>query len=340
MGGSGEYYARDVTDRRMRSNLTGVSSLAQTELSQSSVEREFLPKDRWLVCSARNPLVYIFDVTGSMGNLQKIIYDKWPGIVGQVAARNYLPDPEMSLSAVGDITSDRAPLQMADFAVLRNLDKNFKRIYFEGAGGLPDVESYEVAAYYYAYLCDMPKAENPICLFTGDEGFRERIYPDDLRNHFGGEHTSTTATTVFAELKKKFKGNVLLIHRHYPNENSNTRIVAEWRNVLGKDRVILLPRGTDGDLAIGDITLGVYAIVSGGRTLTQYLEDMRTRPLDLGQGVEYEPQSPERIKQVKEALAPLAGFTPVAMKTAEPSTKSKSTDKAKPAKGKGEKSAP
>ncbi len=309
MGGGGSFYDRDVTDRRYRSS-SGVSNTTERELSQSRVDPAFLPKNRRLVCKARNPLVYIFDVTGSMGNLPKIIYDKWPGIVGQIVARKYLPDPQMSLAAVGDITSDTAPLQVADFSALRNLDKYFKRIYFEGNGGGQGTESYEVKAYFYAYLCELPNAENPICLFTGDEGFNPQLYSDDLSEHFGGKHKDISAQKVFEDLSKKFKGNVFLIHRYY-NRGSDARIVKEWREVLGKDRVILLPSGTEGDLAIGDITLGVYAIVSGARTLAQYLEDMRTRPLDLGEGVQYEPQSETRIRQVEEALQPLKNFKPV-----------------------------
>ncbi|MBI5152853.1 MAG: hypothetical protein HZA36_00090 [Parcubacteria group bacterium] len=309
MGGGGSYYDRDVTDRKYRSSSSGVSSTTERELSQSRVDPTFLPKDRKLTSTSRSPLAYIFDVTGSMGNLPKIIYDKWPGIVGQVVARGYLPDAQMSLAAVGDIVSDRAPLQVADFSALRNLDKHFKRVYFESGGGGQSVESYEVIAYYYAYLCTLSNAETPICLFTGDEGFRFQLFGEDLSEHFGGKHKDTTAQKVFADLRAKFKGNVFLIHRYYPGDNN--RIEREWCGVLGNDRVILLPRGTDGDLAIGDITLGVYAIVSGARSLAQYLEDMRTRPLNLGEGVTYEPQSEARIQQVEEALKPLRNFKPV-----------------------------
>jgi hypothetical protein len=309
MGGpNGKFYDRDVTDKRYRSS-SGASSQAEKELSQSQVDPDFLPKNRRLICEALNPLVYLFDVTGSMDKLPKIIYDKWPGIVGQIIAREYLPDPKMSIAAVGDITSDKAPLQMTDFSVLRNLDRYFKKIFFEGNGGGQDMESYEVAAYYYAYLCDLPKAENPICLFTGDEGFRKELYADDLEEHFGGQHKDTTAQKVFSDLSKKFKGNALLIHRYYGR--SDSRIVQEWREVLGQDKVILMPRSYEGDLAIGDITLGVYAILSGARTLEQYLEDMRTRPLDLAKNITYEPQSEERIQQVKKALQPLKDFKPV-----------------------------
>lgn len=307
MGGGGSYYDRDVTSKALR-GASGVSSVAERELQQSSMDPALLPKNRRLACAARNPLVYDFDVTGSMGNLPKIIYDKWPGIVGQMVARAYLPDPQMSIAATGDIRSDSSPLQMADFCPLRNLDKWLKRIHLEGGGGGQGSESYALTAYYYAYRCDLPNAVNPIYLITGDEAFVEDLDADDLREHFGGEPASTTAKQVFADLLKKFKGNVFLIHRRYAatgNEGwTDSTIVSQWESVLGKERIIHLP----GDLAIGDITLGVYAIASGARTLEQYLEDMRTRPLDLGKDVTYEPQSPERIKEVGEALAPLAEF--------------------------------
>lgn len=326
MGGGGTYYDRDVTDKSTR--LSGGFSLkAQRELSQSSVNKELLPKDRTLVCETANPLVYVFDVTGSMGSLPKIIYDKWPGIVGQIVARQYLPDPQMSLCALGDVTSDEAPLQMADFAELRNLDRYFKKIFFEGRGGGQHFESYEMAAYFYAYQCKIDKAQNPICLFTGDEGFREQLFARDLKEHFGGNHQNVTASTVFADLVKKFKGNVFLVHRTYPDASLDAEIVAQWRKVLGNQRVILLPND---DLAIGDVTLGVYAIVSGAKTLEQYLKDMRTRPLDLGSGVAYEPQAEGRVKDVAKALAPLKSFQPV-MSAPKPSSKGKKKANAKPA---------
>ena len=308
MGGGGNFYDRDVTSKSYRSS-SGATDVSEQALSSIGVDPMFLPKNRKLTCEAKNPLVYAFDVTGSMGNLPKIIYDKWPGIVGQIIARKYLPDPQMSLAAVGDIVSDRAPQQMADFSALRNLDRYFKRIYIEGNGGGQGVESYEMTAYYYAYLCDMPNAENPICLFTGDEGFREELYADDLREHFGGEHKDTTAKKVFEDLIKKFKGNVFLIHRYYSTNGSDESIVSMWRRVLGQSRIIFLPR--EDDLAIGDITLGLYAVVSGARTVAQYLEDMKTRPLNLGENVKYEPQSPERIQLVEKALQPLKNFIPL-----------------------------
>ena len=68
---------------------------------------------------------------------------------------------------------------------------------------------------------------------------------------------------------------------------------------------VLLP----GDLAIGDITLGLFAMMTGNRTLSQYIEDMTTRPLDLAEGETFKPQSQKRIGQVQKALEPLQDLT-------------------------------
>src|SRR3989338_10681620 len=152
MGGGGSYYDRDVTDKSFRTSA-GYTTTTERELRQSSMDPALLPKNRRVICMAKNPLVYNPDVTGSLGNLPKIIYDKWPGIVGQIVARKYLPDPQMSITATGDIRSDRAPLQMADFSVLRNLDRYLKKIFVERGGGPGAEESYEMTAYYYAYFC-------------------------------------------------------------------------------------------------------------------------------------------------------------------------------------------
>lgn len=311
MGGSGTYYDRDVTATRKTSGSKGYSADAERVLNQKSIDPALLPKGFWLECVAKNPLVYCFDVTASMGRLPKIIWDKWPGIVGQIMARNYLPDPEMSITAVGDIRTDDSPLQVCEFDNLRNLDRWLKRVHFEEGGGGQGSESYEMIAYYYLHYFKMPNAELPIFLMTGDEACVEKLYADDLRKHFGGKHESTTAKEVFTALLKKFKGNVFRIHQPYQGHGhedwDNTKIVAQWNNLLGKDHVIHLPE----DRAIGDVTLGLYAIVSGARTLDQYIEDMRTRPLNLADDVKFEPQSDARIQNVARALESFRGYEPL-----------------------------
>jgi hypothetical protein len=74
---------------------------------------------RWqespLVSRHKHPIAVIIDVTGSMGDWSKIIYDKMPMFYGQIMMQGYLTDPALSVCGVGDANSDNAPLQIGEF---------------------------------------------------------------------------------------------------------------------------------------------------------------------------------------------------------------------------------
>ena len=303
MGGGGSYYDRDVTARSKRT-VRGFSDTAEERFSKSKVNPAVLPKNRKLYSTCKSPLVYAFDVTGSMGDLPLIIWDKMAMIAGQLIMQEYLEDPMMSLAAVGDVVSDNAPIQICDFSPIRSLDDWLERLWLERKGGGQAKESYEFTAYFYSRLYDMEGATTPTLLFTGDEGFREKLTSAELKEHFGGEHESVDTATIFEELKEKFNGNVFLIHPTFTlsyGVDADLRITAQWQELLGKERVVLL----ESSLAIADVTLGVIALASGARTLDQYIEDIRNRPLEM-EGVKYEPQSEERIAEVRRSLELLA----------------------------------
>ncbi len=294
MGGGGSYYDRDVQDGYNRGSA-GFSNDAAEKMGRTAADPGMLPKDRRLTCAAAAPVVYAFDVTGSMGNLPRIIYDKMPLIAGQIVECGYLQDPAMSLAAVGDILSDRAPIQVAEFSEVRKLDDWLQRIWLEGNGGGQAQESYEYTAYYYARMCDLTGAVTPFFLITGDEGFRETLYGSDLARHFGGTHENIEASAVFAELKKKFLGNVFLVRRRY-NGTQDRAIASQWEKALGPEYVV--PLGSD--QAIADVTLGVFALRTGARTLDTYLDDLKTKRAV--------PQTDERIQEVRTSLERLAGL--------------------------------
>lgn len=318
MGGGGSYYDRDVKDGYDRGGA-GFSKDAGEKMGRSAADPGLLPKDRRVTCAAGSPVVYAFDVTGSMGNLPRIIYDKMPLIAGQIVECGYLQDPEVGLAAVGDILSDRAPIQIADFSIIRKLDDWLQRIWLEGNGGGQAQESYEYTAYYYARMCDLTKAQTPFFIFTGDEGYRDTLYKGDLERHFGGKHENVEALEIFAELKKKFLGNVFLIHRKYSG-SENDKIVAQWEKALGKDWVV--PLGSD--QAIADVTLGVFALRTGVRTLDSYLEDLKTKRAV--------PQTDERVEEVRASLLRLSQMDPPIVRAPGPVDKKTKAKKAKSAK--------
>jgi hypothetical protein len=306
MGGGGSYYDRDVQDGYDRGGA-GYSPQAAEKMGRRAADPGLLPKDRAVTCTAKCPVVYAFDVTGSMGNLPRIIYDKMPMIAGQITECGYLRDAQMSLAAIGDILSDQAPIQVAEFSLIRKLDDWLQRVWLEGNGGGQAQESYEYTAYYYARMCTLKDAEVPFFIITGDEGFRETLYGSDLTRHFGGKHENTEAADVFEELKQKFKRNVFLIRRRYSGEE-NDKIQAQWEKALGKEYVV--PLGSD--QAIADVTLGLFALMSGARTLDEYLDDLKTKR-DVA-------QSDERIAEVRQSLRLVATLKPAAMLPPAPAT--------------------
>lgn len=307
MGGGGSYYDRDTRDGYATTS-SGYSKDAEKNLSQSSVDQGLLPKGRTLVSKAKSPVIYAFDVTGSMGSLPKVIYDKMPLIAGQIVENRYLEDPEVGLAAIGDVRCDQAPIQICDFSLIRSLDDWLKRIWLEGNGGGNQGESYEFMAYFYARYCEMPEAETPFLLITGDEPMRGSLSKSELEQRFGGKHEPIDTKDVFDEVRRKFKGNVFGIFCTH-GRDGDAGALESWRKAFGKERVILLRE----DKAVADVTLGIFAVMTGSRTLDQYCEDMKTK--------RDKAQTDDRIAEVRKALEQLSAIAP---KTKKPSAGGKS----------------
>jgi hypothetical protein len=295
-------------------------------MSQSGVDQRMLPKGRTIVSKAKSPVVYVFDVTASVDSLPMIITDKMPLIAGQMVENSYLEDPEFCLGAIGDPDGDQAPIQIGDFSKIKNLDEWLKRIWRENGGGGNSVEGYEYMAYFLANNCKLPNADTPICLFTGDEGIRDTLKKAELERQFGGTHATISSKEVFRQLDQVFNGNVFLIHRKY--RGGDEEALRTWKAVMPDDRIIRL----GSDLSIGDLTLGIFALVGGERTLDSYLKDMKT--------TRDKAQTDERVAEIRTSLAPLAKMLAARPKTVPVKApggkppKAKNPDPKKPAKGK------
>lgn len=293
MGGGGDYYDRDVTSRS-RVKSSGYSDIAEETLSRRNLDSSLLPKNRKIVCLAKHILGIGFDETGSMGRAPKTFFDKVPMMAAQLEIQKYLNDPQVCIAGIGDILSDRGPIQICDPCRPRDLDVWLAKLWLEGNGGGQARESYEMTAYFFARMFDMPNAEIPILLIAGDEGFRDDLTAGDLEKHFGGKHEGCKAQTIFNELKEKFKGNIVHLHRRYDNSSLNEVIVKQWQDALGEERVVIMPSD---DMAITDVTLGVVALASGTRTLDEYCRDMKARE-----------QTDARIREVKKSLEKFAAY--------------------------------
>lgn len=95
-------------------------------------------------------IAVIFDVTGSMGRVPRVLQSKLGGLMHLLLEKHYVSDPQLFFGAVGDAHCDRVPLQIGQFESGLEMDDDLGKIYLEGGGGGQVHESYELALYFMA----------------------------------------------------------------------------------------------------------------------------------------------------------------------------------------------
>ncbi len=210
------------------------------------------------------PLVIACDVTGSMGEWPATIFSKLPYL--DLEGQEYLgEDMEISFAAVGDVFSDKYPLQVRPFGRGKDLEARLKELIVEGNGGGQTCESYDIAAYYYAHNVEMPNAIKPIFIFIGDEGLYDFLDKNSAETLcFGTDVKRITVEQVIRELQNKFA--VYLVRKPYgstsesnAHESVNFKIQSQWEKLLGEDHVCILPDAS----RVVDVIFGILARETG-----------------------------------------------------------------------------
>eukprot|EP00697_Spironema_sp_BW2_P011411 gnl/Spiro4/27088_TR13476_c0_g1_i1.p1 gnl/Spiro4/27088_TR13476_c0_g1~~gnl/Spiro4/27088_TR13476_c0_g1_i1.p1 ORF type:complete len:314 (+),score=87.45 gnl/Spiro4/27088_TR13476_c0_g1_i1:35-943(+) len=264
-----------------------VSQVSAETFQQHTLHPECDPKGRTIFCSNMDPVVVCLDVTGSMGNWSKVMYDKLPMFFGQIVQQGYLQDPAICFAACGDAYTDSAPLQVTDFSVGSMLDGQLSNVFLEGKGGGQNHETYELAAYYFCRHVQFPPGcRKPFFFFTGDEGFYDMVSGRHINKVIGEpQGPNIPARVIFDELREKY--HVFLLHKPNSNLEIDAQMVAKWRSMIGAERVLHM---TD-PKAIVDIMLGAIALTSGTRDMSRYVHDLQARQ-----------QTNSRIAEVSAAL--------------------------------------
>jgi hypothetical protein len=86
-------------------------------------------------------IAVLFDVTGSMGAVPRVLQAKLPQLLGLLLRKGYAADPQIMFGAIGDASCDGAPLQVGQFESDNRMDDDLGRILLEGGGG-QKTESY------------------------------------------------------------------------------------------------------------------------------------------------------------------------------------------------------
>ncbi|MEM9695890.1 MAG: VWA domain-containing protein [Myxococcota bacterium] len=185
-------------------------------------------------------IVLALDVTGSMGQIPHDLATRdLPAFVG-LLEQIRVEDPQVLFMAVGDATSDRAPLQVGQFESEAGLmDQWLTSSFLEGGGGGSFQESYELAMYVAARHTSMDcwekRRRRGYFFLTGDElpyaGVSrievERLIGDELADDVPIER-------IVDELSVAYEPFFLI-----PDLSRVQRCGGRWRELLG-DQVIPL----------------------------------------------------------------------------------------------------
>lgn len=187
-------------------------------------------------------IAVIFDVTGSMGSVPRVMQTKLGALMRVLIQRGYVAHPQILFGAVGDATCDRVPLQIGQFESGLEMDEDLGKIYIEGGGGGQVYESYELAMYAMARHtstdCYEKRGHKGYLFTIGDEKPYASVSRRSAQDLLGDNlERDLPLKQVIRELHEKYE------HFHIVPTNTghgrDPAIQAHWRGLLG-ERVIML----------------------------------------------------------------------------------------------------
>ncbi|MDQ1833756.1 VWA domain-containing protein [Massilia scottii] len=237
-------------------------------------------------------IVFALDVTGSMGDIpQSLATKELPTFMALLNAVG-VADPQLLFMAIGDATSDHAPLQVGQFESTAELmDQWLTWSYLEGGGGGSGEESYELAFYMVAQHTDMDcwvkRRKKGYLFITGDE----LPYPAVSRHQIGSLVGDTLDADVPIAEAIAAAAETYHVFFLIPDLGRRGRCEKRWRDLLG-DHVICMEEP-------GDACAVAAAIVG----LTERaIPDMDALVATLGANA----IAPQRVSAIVRALRPYA----------------------------------
>ena len=187
-------------------------------------------------------IAVLFDVTGSMQRVPRVLQQKLPGLLGLILRKGYVRDPHIMFGAIGDATCDRAPLQVGQFESDNRMDDDLGRILLEGGGGGQMTESYELAMYFMARHtsidCFEKRGRKGYLFLIGDEMPYAKVKRTEVSRVIGDELTEDISTEVILrELQRRY--HVYYILPAGSSYVGNEDVLGRWRSLLGQNLIEL-----------------------------------------------------------------------------------------------------
>ena len=184
----------------------------------------------------------LFDVTGSMGCVPRILQQNLCQLMDLLLRKGYLAHPQILIGGIGDATCDRAPLQIGQFESGIEIDQDLAKLWLEAGGGGQQTESYELAMYFMARKttidCLEKRGQRGYLFLIGDEMPYRYVRRHEVAALLGDDlPADIPVAEMLRELETRYDTYFIL-----PNLTSyyhDRKILRCWQNLLG-EKVIRL----------------------------------------------------------------------------------------------------
>jgi hypothetical protein len=189
-----------------------------------------------------NSIAVLFDVTGSMGEVPRILQKSLCSLMGLCLRRGFIEDPAILIGGIGDAKCDLAPLQIGQFEAGNEIEKDLNNLFLEGGGGGQQTESYELALYFLARKASMDclekRGKKGYAFIIGDELPYRKVSRREVKQTFGDRlQADIPIEQIVREAQEKFELYFVL-----PNLTSyydDPRVIGCWRSLLGQNAIRL-----------------------------------------------------------------------------------------------------
>ena len=180
----------------------------------------------------------LFDVTGSMQTVPRLLQENLPRLMGLLIRKGYLTHPQILIGAIGDATCDTAPLQVGQFESGIEIEEDLSKLFLEGGGGGHITESYELAMYFMsrhtALDCREKRGKRGYLFVIGDEVPYPKIKKEEVEALIGEKlQADIRVEDLIEELERNF--DVYFVLPRMTSHWNNETVYRRWVKLLGQN---------------------------------------------------------------------------------------------------------
>jgi hypothetical protein len=184
----------------------------------------------------------IFDVTGSMGRVPRVLQTKLGALMRLLIQKGYVEHPQILFGAVGDAYTDAVPLQIGQFESGLEMDDDLGKIYLEGGGGGQVHETYELPVYFFARHtaidCYEKRGIKGYLFTIGDEMPYNVVRKQHVEQHIGDKlEADIPIQAIIDEVQERYE--YFHIIPTNTSHGKTARVQNRWKELLG-ERVLIL----------------------------------------------------------------------------------------------------